>query len=145
LAPDFGGTEAGIQPRGAELGVSLALAVDNGGDIGKQIGEVVFGTLAAARSEVVRDGDAAFEFARSFTNDDAAPAKIPFRLPLPPGPSSLTVRAMKTRRALPLRVLAVSIKSALSESVNSILVPPANDVASVPPRRDGLVFASPLY
>src|SRR5215475_2242145 len=43
----------------------------------------------------------------------------------PPWPSSLTVRAMKSRRALPLRERAVSMKSVLRESVSSIGVPPA--------------------
>src|SRR6266508_5043222 len=43
----------------------------------------------------------------------------------PPGPSSLTVRAMNNRRALPVSVVAVSINNALSESVNSMVEPPA--------------------
>ena len=45
----------------------------------------------------------------------------------PPGPSSLTVRAMKSRRALPCRDWAVCTNSALRESVHSIQVPPACD------------------
>src|SRR6266545_4654086 len=43
----------------------------------------------------------------------------------PPDPSSLTVRAMNNRRALPFSALAVSMNKALNESVNSIVGPPA--------------------
>ena len=42
----------------------------------------------------------------------------------PPGPNSRTVRAINSRRALPLSVLAVSMNSDLSEFVRSICVPP---------------------
>ena len=34
LAPDFRGTEPGVQTRRAKLGVCLALAIDEGLDIG---------------------------------------------------------------------------------------------------------------
>src|SRR6266498_4014658 len=43
----------------------------------------------------------------------------------PPDPSSLTVRAMNNRRALPFSALAVSMNKALNESVNSIVGSPA--------------------
>ena len=43
----------------------------------------------------------------------------------PPDPSSLTVRAINKRQALPLSDLAVSISSVSSESVSSIGSPPA--------------------
>src|SRR6266545_657514 len=43
----------------------------------------------------------------------------------PPDPSSLTVRAMNNRRALPFSALAVSMNKALNESVTSIVGSPA--------------------
>jgi hypothetical protein len=45
LAPDLGSTPAG----GAELGIGLALAIDNGGNIGEEVGQMDFSSSSYAR------------------------------------------------------------------------------------------------
>src|SRR4051812_32618579 len=71
LPTDLGGAEARVEAVGAELGVGLALAFNNGSDIGEQGGEMVFGALATPRGEVVLNGDATLEFVGAFANDGA--------------------------------------------------------------------------
>jgi hypothetical protein len=82
LAPDFGRGQPSIQAVGAELRVGLALAIDNGGDIVEQVGEVLLGTLAAAQGHGIQTGEALVEFAPSCAEGLAVPAEFAFRAPL---------------------------------------------------------------
>ena len=120
LPADLGRAEPRIPAVRAELGIGLTLAVDNGLDLRAEVGQMIFSPLASTRGDVVLQGAPTLKFAGALPNGNAAGAAFPFRASLPPGPSSLTVRAIKSRRALPLSALAVSIKSAVSESVRSM-------------------------
>ena len=54
LLADFGGTDAGEEPLGLELGVGLALAIDDVLDILEQVGQVVFDGPTPSSSEGIK-------------------------------------------------------------------------------------------
>ena len=49
LAPDLGSPQAGVEAGRVELGISLALAIDNGGNIGEEVGQMDFSSSSYAR------------------------------------------------------------------------------------------------
>ena len=52
LTAHFRGTEARIQALGAKLRVGLTLAIDEGGEVLKEVGQVGFGSLARKKLEL---------------------------------------------------------------------------------------------
>jgi hypothetical protein len=82
LATDFRGAQARIEPVCAELGVRLALAIDNGLEIGQQMGQVIFRALAATEGEGIEAGEPTCQLAHAFADGHAAPRKLTFRAPL---------------------------------------------------------------
>ena len=89
LATYFGGAQAGIQALRAKLGISLALAINNGTDIVQQVRQMVFRPLAAPCGEVVLNRHAAFQLTPALAKGYAAPPEFPFRPPLATGPQFL--------------------------------------------------------
>jgi hypothetical protein len=75
-----------IQPRvqsvGAKLGINLALRINNGRNIGEELGQMRFSWLAPARGEVVQADPATFQFTGAFTNRLTIPAQGAFGTPL---------------------------------------------------------------
>ncbi len=108
LPTHLGSIKPRVQAVGAKLRISLALRINNGRNIAEEIGQMCFRWLAPARGEVVQADQAAFQFTAAFPNRLTIPAKLAFGTPL-----------------LPVSVVAVSINNALSESVNSMVEPPA--------------------
>src|SRR4029450_9807811 len=121
LTPHLGRCQARIEAVGAELGVGLALAIDDGLDIRQEVGQMCFRPRRAKASTQLTPLSSSCRplrmVIRPYRSSRAARC-------CPPGPSSLTVRAINKRRALPWSDLAVSISRVLSESVSSIGIPP---------------------
>ena len=76
LAADLGGTDAGEEPVGLELGVGLALAVGDGPDVVEQSGQVLLGGLAAAAVEGIDAGHAGAEFVHPLADRLPVPAEM---------------------------------------------------------------------
>src|SRR5262249_49412553 len=76
LPADLGGRQPGVQPLAGEGRVSLALAVDEGADVGQQAGQVPFGTLAAASGEGIDATDAAGQLMQPFADGAPVPAQL---------------------------------------------------------------------
>jgi hypothetical protein len=89
LASDFRGAQASIEAPRAKLGVSLALAINQGLDIGEQGGPMVFHALPATGRKGIQTGEAAFQLMGAFADRHAAPAEVAFRTPLAPWPQFL--------------------------------------------------------
>ncbi len=133
LAAHLGGRQAGVQAGTAEGGVGLALPIDERRDVGQQLGRCAALRLRPRRAKA------------STMATPRANARAPLRIVsrsqpnsraarrCPPAPHSRTVRAMKMRRALPFSAWAVSMNSALPESVSSIHPP---TIASLLPARE---------
>ena len=74
LFPNRGGGQACVQPLRLERGVGLALAIDEGFDVGEQRGQVFFGALAATQAKGIEATDAAGPFVHPFaTNEPCVP------------------------------------------------------------------------
>src|SRR5262249_33963581 len=71
---------------GTELGVGLTLAIDNCFDVGQQVGEMGFHTLATAYCKGIEAGEPALQFVGPLANGHPAPPEFTFRTPLSPGP-----------------------------------------------------------
>ena len=84
LTAHFRGTEARIQALGAKLRVGLTLAIDEGGEFLKEVGQVGFGSLAPASREGIETDEATVEFMGAFANGDAIPAQFAFGPALAP-------------------------------------------------------------
>ena len=76
LAPHLGRCQAGIQAGGAELGVGLALAIDDGLDIRQEVGEMLFGALPPTQGKGIDTDHAAVEFAHTFANGHPPPPQF---------------------------------------------------------------------
>jgi hypothetical protein len=73
----------------------------------------------------IQTREATFQRMDALTDGHPAPAQFPRHTPLSACPRALTVRAIKSRRVLPVRDRAVSMQSALREAVCSIGILPA--------------------
>jgi len=82
----FHGGQPGIQPPGAELRISLALAVNERRDVGEQGGQAVLRPLAAPQGEGVDDGDAARQLAGTLADRPPVPPEFALGPPLPTRP-----------------------------------------------------------
>ena len=89
LAADLGGTDAGEEPVGLELGVGLALAVGDVPDVVEESGQVLLGGLAAAAVEGIDAGHAGAEFVRPLADGVPAPAEMLLGPALPAPPHGL--------------------------------------------------------
>ena len=78
LTTHLRGGQARVQTLRFELGIGLALPVDNGSDIYQQIGQVFFGQFAASGAKGIQTDDAAFDFVGPFPNRLAIPAQLSF-------------------------------------------------------------------
>src|SRR5262249_4148733 len=86
LAPHLRRCQAGIQTGGAELWVSLALAVDDGLYIRQEVGEMLFPTLAPTQGKAIDTDPGAVEFVQAFTNGDPPPPQCACGALLPAWP-----------------------------------------------------------
>ena len=66
LTSDFGGTQAGIEPRRAKLRVGLTLAIDDGFDISEQGGQVIFYALATTGRKGIETPEPALQLMAAF-------------------------------------------------------------------------------
>jgi hypothetical protein len=82
LAADFRRAQTGIQARRTKLGVGLALAIDNSGEIGEQARQVVFRTLAPTGRKGIKAPKTALQFMQAFAEGPTVPTQFAFRLPL---------------------------------------------------------------
>jgi len=80
LPANLGRSQACIQAIGAEIGIGLALRVDQRLYVSKQVRQVVFGTFATAQREGVHTLEAAFEFLERFAQ--GLPIPVQFTLGL---------------------------------------------------------------
>jgi hypothetical protein len=78
LAPDFRSTQPGIETRRAQLGVGLALAINESADSPKQGGEMVFGALSPAGREGIETPEATFQLMRAFADGAPVLAQVAF-------------------------------------------------------------------
>ena len=78
LATDFRRAQTGIQARCTKLWVGLALAIDDGGDIGEQARQVVFRTRPRAQNLKGTEN----RFYRFFVPQVSRLTQFAFRLPL---------------------------------------------------------------
>jgi len=82
LAADFRRAQPGIQARRTKLWVGLALAIDDGGDIGEQARQVVFRTLAPTGRKGIKAPKTALQFMQAFAERPTVPTQFAFCLPL---------------------------------------------------------------
>jgi len=61
----------------------LALAVDEGLDVGEQLGEVFVGAFASAQAEGIKAADARRQFVHPFADGAPIPPQFAFGPPLP--------------------------------------------------------------
>ena len=85
---------------------------------------MVFRPFTPSEGKGIEAGKATFQLAHAFADGHAAPGQLTFRMSLAPWPQFLTVRVIKSRRALPLSELAVSMNSNLREYVSCMGLPP---------------------
>jgi hypothetical protein len=83
LTSDFGGTQAGIEPRRAKLRVGLTLAIDDGFDISEQGGQVIFYALATTGRKGIETPEPALQLMAAFADSHTAPTEFTFCAPLP--------------------------------------------------------------
>jgi hypothetical protein len=83
LFPDLGGGQPGVQALRLERWVGLALPIDDRLDVVEQLGEVFFGTLAAAPTKGIDAADAAGQFVHPFADGHPIPPQFTLSPPLP--------------------------------------------------------------
>jgi hypothetical protein len=83
LFPNRGGGQARVQPLRLERWVGLALAIDEGLDVGEQLRKVFFSALASAQAEGIKAADARRQFVHPFADGHPIPAQFAFGSPLP--------------------------------------------------------------
>src|SRR5262245_20363584 len=76
LAPHFGRCQAGIQTGGAELGISLALAIDDGLYIRQEVGEMLFRTFPSTPCTSINTDHTTGEFVHTFANGHPPPPQF---------------------------------------------------------------------
>jgi hypothetical protein len=76
LAADLGGTDAGEEPVGLELGIGLALPVGDGPDVLQQSWQVLLGGLAAAAVEGIDAGHAGAQLVHPLADGLPVPAEM---------------------------------------------------------------------
>jgi hypothetical protein len=81
-APDFLGTQSGVQTRRAKLGVCLALAIDDGLEIKQQMREMVFGAFATSGRKGIETREAALSLMRALAEGPPVPTQFAFRATL---------------------------------------------------------------
>jgi hypothetical protein len=86
LAAHFRRAQAGRETMGTELGGGLTLAIDHRFDVGQQVGEMGFHTLATACHKGIEAGAPAVSCVGPFTNGHPAPPECTCRTPLSPSP-----------------------------------------------------------
>jgi len=84
----LGSIKPRVQPIGAELRISLTLAIDNGDDIREEIRQVVFGAFAPAPGKIVEADTPAIEFVQAFANGFTVPPEFAFGTALAAGAST---------------------------------------------------------
>ena len=82
LAADFRRAQTSIQARRTKLWVGLALAIDDGGDIGEQARQMVFRPLASTGRKGIKASKTALQFMQAFAECPTVPTQFAFRLPL---------------------------------------------------------------
>ena len=82
LAADFRRAQTRIQARRTKLWVGLALAIDDGGEIGEQVWQVVFRPLAPTGCKGIKAPKTAVQFMQAFAECPPVPPQFAFRLPL---------------------------------------------------------------
>jgi hypothetical protein len=85
LTAHFSGAEAGRHALGAKLWSGLTLAIDDSGDILKEVRPVDFSSLTPPRAQGIETDAATVEFMGAFANGDAIPAQFAFGPALPTG------------------------------------------------------------
>ena len=76
LTTDLGGTDAGKKPLGLELGIGLALAIDEALDVIEESRQMLLGGLAAAGGEGIEAGHSGAEFVHRLADGFAVPAEM---------------------------------------------------------------------
>src|SRR5499426_2412441 len=83
LTADFGGTQAGREPRRTKLRVGLTLAIDDGFDISEEGGQVIFCALAPTGRKGIETPEPALQLMAAFADSHTTPAEFTFCAPLP--------------------------------------------------------------
>ena len=89
LVADLGGGQPCVQAVRAELRIDLALPINDSGEVGQQVGQVVLRPLAPAQREGVDDGKPARQLAGAFADRRTAPPQRALGAPLPTRPQFL--------------------------------------------------------
>lgn len=89
LASDLGGTDAGEESPGLELGIGLALAIGDGPDVVEQSGQMLLGGLTAAEREGIDASHAATEFVQGLSDRPPVPPEMGLGPELPSSPHGL--------------------------------------------------------
>jgi hypothetical protein len=79
LTADLGGTDASEEAVRLELGIGLALAIDDRPDVVEQSGQMFLGGLAAAEAEGIDAGHAASEFVQGLADRPPVPPEMSLR------------------------------------------------------------------